>query len=150
MKALPDHTITNEPELFEVFKDIEAINKSWLRVHTLLKAQVFQHSPDREAGRRSRTDKNRIDALSFALMGFLWCKGTKEEKADYLFDVLMGPAPSKRSKEFKKASSLSVFDVEGLYASDEEEEVREPILVWTSQMLPTCFERLFQIAIDLP
>lgn len=82
-------------------------------------------------------------------MGFLWCKGSKEEKADFLFDILMGPPPTKKSKDLQKASSMNVFDTEG-YDSDHEDPQIEPILVWTSPSLLICFDLLFRIAIDLP
>lgn len=76
MEKLEDNMVTSEPELFEIFKDIDQINSNWLRVHTLLKADIFQLKRESQV-HGIRTEKNKIDAISFALMGFLWCKGSK-------------------------------------------------------------------------
>lgn len=81
-------------------------------------------------------------------MGFLWCKGTKQEKADFLFDIMIDPVLDAKIEEFKRASSMKSFDM-GMYADDSISE-HEPILVWTSQQLTKVFDRLFKIAMDLP
>lgn len=93
-------------------------------------------------------NQNKIDLLSFMCMGFLWCKGTKEEKADFLFEILIEPL-SESAVEFKKVSALKEFDFEGMY-DDDSFQHDEPILVWTSQQLNKAFHKLFLIAIDLP
>lgn len=52
--SLPSKVYTTESELYELFKEIEEINQSWLRVHTLLKAKVFRFTQDEDDIDRSQ------------------------------------------------------------------------------------------------
>lgn len=83
---------------------------------------------------------NLVSRIDFAILGFLWCEGEKEEKANFLFNLANSSA--KKSKSFNSPPKI-VSQRSGFI--DEEN-----IMVWTNKNMRYIFRRMFEFSIDLP
>lgn len=68
--------------------------------------------------------ENYISKLDFGLLGFLWCQGTKEDKARFLFNLL------KNTKS--------------------EEDSIDYILTWRNKNLEYSFKKLMYLSVEFP
>ena len=74
-----------------------------------------------------------VSRIDFAILGFLWCEGEKEEKAKFLFEL--ANSNQKKSKSFSSPGSPKQRGSAGI---DEEN-----IIIWTNRNMKYIFGRMF-------
>ena len=79
-----------------------------------------------------------VSRIDFAILGFLWCEGEKEEKAKFLFEL--ANSNQKKSKSFSSPGSpmKSQSQPRGSAGIDEEN-----IIIWTNRNMKYIFGRMF-------
>ena len=83
------------------FTEIKSILEHWDRIENLLRHKIFRQSlidcNEKDDTRiRDIGVENLCNKLVVGALGFLWCKGTKEEKAEFLFDLCSIPTIRKK------------------------------------------------------
>lgn len=78
------------------------------------------------------------------------CKGTVKEKAQVLFDIILGPEKTKKSVSVEEKKSLfsSVLNVIPLVDGDESEE--DQSISWNSARMKNAFKKLIFFAEIFP
>ena len=83
------------------FTEIKSIEESWEIVEKMLRHEIFRRDLRRIApGTDPRKDDidNLCSKLVVGALGFLWCKGFKDDKAEFLFDLCYIPSAKRNRK----------------------------------------------------
>ena len=100
MKTVATEVFTIE-QFKQEFCEIQSIRDHWESIEKLLRAEIFRASLREYNGSDPRKNdmENLCDKLVVGAIGFLWCKGTREEKAEFLFDLSYIPSIRKKARE---------------------------------------------------
>ena len=78
--------------------------KDWANIELVLKQEIFREDLRKniEKGDERHADiDNLCSKLVVGALGFLWCKGSKEDKAEFFFDLCVIPTSKRNRKQLE-------------------------------------------------